>query len=147
MFVQNRPFTKKRFRSKSCKIRVRKWGTHGRTHGRTHAQTKTIFLVNGFENPALRAGHNESWPTIFSGLAVLFPYVRFIILSPGKEGWSLSSKSLEFYKILRTSEMRILRNIAKICILSLARIKDPISRIRLSLENAPGQTKGSLGMW
>ena len=29
-----------------------------RTHGRTHAgRTNTIFLVNGFKNPALRAGH------------------------------------------------------------------------------------------
>ena len=30
-----------------------------RTDGRTHAgRTKTIFLVNGFKNPALRAGHD-----------------------------------------------------------------------------------------
>ena len=29
-----------------------------RTDGRTHARTKTIFLVNGFKNPALRAGQN-----------------------------------------------------------------------------------------
>ena len=28
-----------------------------RTDGRTHARTKTIFRVNGFKNPALRAGH------------------------------------------------------------------------------------------
>ena len=27
-----------------------------RTHARTDARTKTIFLVNGFKNPALRAG-------------------------------------------------------------------------------------------
>ena len=31
---------------------------HGRTDGRTHARTKTIFLVNGFENHARRAGHD-----------------------------------------------------------------------------------------
>ena len=32
-----------------------------RTDGRTHAgRTNTIFLVNGFKNPALRAGHKRT---------------------------------------------------------------------------------------
>ena len=44
---------------KKLQITIRKWGTHARTDdARTDAQTKTIFLVNGFKNPALRAGHN-----------------------------------------------------------------------------------------
>ena len=32
---------------------------YARTDGRTHGRTKTIFLVNGFENTALRAGQKQ----------------------------------------------------------------------------------------
>ena len=77
IFVQNRRFSSKKWAAKLCftspwksddfvdfQIRSEKLQNHNkemgyaRTHGRTHARTKTIFLVNGFKNPALRAGHN-----------------------------------------------------------------------------------------
>ena len=38
IFVENDTFSNKTFRSKSCKITIRKWGTDARTHGRTHGQ-------------------------------------------------------------------------------------------------------------
>ncbi len=39
---------------------------YSRTHARTDARTKTIFLVNGFKTPALRAGHK-----VFRTLVIL----------------------------------------------------------------------------
>ena len=63
---------------KRCKITIRKWGTDGRT---PHARTKTIFLVNGFKTPALRAGQklrsaNRAKRTLKMNLSISSPRSR-----------------------------------------------------------------------
>ena len=77
IFVQNHRFSNKKWAANlqrtsywksddfvDFQIRSEKLQNHNkemgyrRTHGRTpHGRTNTIFLVNGFKNPALRAGH------------------------------------------------------------------------------------------
>ena len=70
-----------------------------RTHGRTHAgRTNTIFLVNGFKNPALRAGQNKKGETKedFYRRGNLFFSNRTVLYLPSRLRFSVCS--LFFFK-------------------------------------------------
>ena len=92
IFVQNRSFSNKKWAANlqrtsywksddfvDFQIRSEKLQNHNkemgytRTHGRTHAgRTNTIFLVNGFKNPALRAGQNALLCTVHRSPGSIF---------------------------------------------------------------------------